>query len=494
MKRTILFLGVLIVVGCSKPSVPLPVPEETAPQTAISAKQDTSAVKQEKAAEKTAVKVTEEAVPVKAAGSVPAKTESAQAGKVSGEMAPVSDSRLAGLAATDYPWWRGRNSNDVFPADTVVPTEWGENKNIVWKTPIPGRGHATPILVGETIYLPTATNIQDKPGQVDITIMALSRKDGKVVKTKVLRSGKRQSRAHNDNSDATATIACDGKRLFFPFVVDDQLYFYCCDLNLEVLWTKEFGTFVSWHGFATSPIVYNNTAIFCFDQGGGPCGLVAYDPATGREIWKTPRAENKYSYVTPALLKSNGKDLLIINGPDVSMAYDPATGKKLWEVEGPTDCCPSSAAWDSETVYLCGGWPKRHIMAARTDGSSKVLWTHQRKPLPPYVCSMLVKDGLLYTVADEGVLACLDARTGKALWSEQLSEKCYSSPILIGDRIYLFGRSGTGWIYKTGPKAEKIAENKLGTGVWATPVPADGGIYLRSLDTLYFISAAGPKE
>ncbi len=386
----------------------------------------------------------------------------------------------------DYHWWRGPDHNDIIPEGTTAPLKWGEDQNIRWQTPIPGTGHGTPILVENKIFLPTAEVGQDS--QITVSIISLDRKTGEVLQKKTLRSGSKMKGMHGDNSYASATIACDGKRLFYPYTVGEHIFLDCCNLDLDLIWSKDLGEYHAMFGFCSSPVIYNDTVIFCVDRANEQSYLAAFEQETGKIRWKTNRSASDSSNASPGLIHSSGRDQAVINGPKTTISYDPGTGKKLWEVKGPADSCPSTPGWDEKKVYVSGGWPKKILLAISTDGSSREpVWTKSR-PISPYVPSIICHDGLLYCLSDEAGLYCVDSNDGTLLWSEKFPVKFYSSPVLVGDRIYFFDRTGGGYVYQAGKTKIKLAENKLGVGVWATPVFADGGIYLRSLNTLYFIA------
>lgn len=389
----------------------------------------------------------------------------------------------------DYPWWRGPNHNDIAPAGTEAPLQWGEDRNIRWKTPIPGAGHGTPILIGDKIFLPTAEVETD--GQVTVSILALDRKTGEILAKKALKTGSKQ-KMHPDNSYASATIASDGQRLFYPYVLNDHLYLDCETLSLEPVWSNDLGEYKSSFGFCSSPVLYDDAVLLCADRSNEPSCLVAFERETGKERWKMDRSAKDSSNATPALVHSSGRDQLVVNGPKVSVSYDPKTGQELWRIGGPADnCCPSTPGWDERTIYLAGGWPQRVLLAVPTDGSAKEpTWTN-RRPMSPYVPSILCQGGLLYCLTDEQGIYSLNASDGAMIWSDKLRGKFYSSPVLVGDRLYFFDRAGVGYVYRAGKTMAKLAENRLGVGVCATPVFADGGIYLRSYDTLYFIAEEG---
>ena len=175
-------------------------------------------------------------------------------------------------------------------------------------------------------------------------------------------------------------------------------------------------------------------------------------------------------------------------GPDHIRSYDPDTGDHLWQCDGPAQCYVAVAVADDKMVYATGGYPEKALLAIDASGSGNVTETHvvwKGDDKSPYVPSPLLADGLLYAVNDKGLFRCYEAADGDILWEEQLDGKFYSSPVLVGERIYVFDRAGKGFVLKAGREFELLAENELEHGAFATPVICRGRILLRTLETLY---------
>lgn len=396
------------------------------------------------------------------------------------------------LSRTDFPWWRGYDRNDIYPEGTRAPLEWSEEKNIVWKTPLEGLGYGTPTIVGDRIFLGNSQVDSDDSTKITVSIISLDRKTGAMIKEKPLFTGRQPKPIHRDNCNASATIACDGKRVYFPFLLDDVVKLYCCDLDLNILWMNDLGDFKSIHGLSPSPVLYGSLVIYGFDtRQPTPGYLTAMDRETGKIVWRIKRRIDNGGFGNPAIIRLAGRDQLLINGPNITSSYDPHNGNWLWSIDGPSEVNPSCPAWDDTTVWLSSGFPEKHIIAVKATGEGDIthaiLWDRRKNPVPSYVPSLVQKEGLLYVLSDQGTFACLDGLTGEPFWIEKFDERFYSSPCIVGDNIYLFGREGVAWIFKAGKTPEKISENKLDSGAWATPVFLDNGIYLRTTNALYFI-------
>lgn len=396
------------------------------------------------------------------------------------------------VAATDWPWWRGPNSNGVANCDSA-PLTWSETQNVLWKTPVPGRGHSSPTVVGDRIYLTTA----DEQANIQ-SVLAYDKSTGKQLwKTDVHRGGF-DDKAHRENSRASGCVACDGKRLFVAFLNHGAVWVTALDLDGNQLWQTNAGHFDSHWGYGASPILYKSLVIISADHEGGGY-LAAVHRKTGDIVWRTSRPAYQ-SYSSAVVGQVDGEDQLMISGCDEVCSYDPSTGKELWCVKGTTEVTCATMVWSDDLAFASGGFPGSETLAVKGDGSGKVVW---RNKVKIYVPSMLVHKGFLYAVND-GRAYCWNAQTGKTMWQHRLgSEISRASPVLVGDHIYYLNVKGTMYVFKANPeKFELVAENQLGDETYATPVVCDGCLYLRVADndgdsrreTLYCIGDSAITE
>lgn len=374
--------------------------------------------------------------------------------------------------AGDWASWRGPNGNGVAEAGQSPPTKWDEKTNIVWRTPVPGRGHSSPVVVGDSIYLATADEREERQ-----FVMAFDRKSGKQKWiTEISRGG--FPKTHTKNTHASPTVACDGERLFIAFHHHAQLTLAAIDLAGKIEWKKEIGPFnpkIYEYGYAPSPLIYESTVIIAADYEKGGY-LAAYDRKTGANRWTTPRPK-KLSFSSPIVAKIAGKDQLLISGCELVAAYNPATGKLLWSTPGTTMATCGTMIWEGDFVFASGGYPKAETICVKADGSGEVMWTNRQKS---YEQSMLVTNGYVYAFTDKGVAYCWRAADGKEMWKERLSGPVSSSPILVGDTIYAANEAGTVYVFKADPKGfQSVATNKLGDSAFATPAFCDSKIYTR---------------
>ncbi|MDP6523340.1 MAG: PQQ-binding-like beta-propeller repeat protein [Kiritimatiellia bacterium] len=385
----------------------------------------------------------------------------------------------------DWPWWRGPTFNNVANADQDPPVTWSETENIKWSVELPGRGHGTPCVVGDRMFVPSG----DRKKQL-IWMLCLDRETGKQIWQKTVTQGNTAEKLHDDNSSASSTPACDGDRIFFPYQTDDAVMMIAMDMDGEVVWNEKISWYYTVQGFSLSPVIYKSAVIVSTDSKGPSC-LAALHRKTGEVIWRVARPGDHETYASPLVANIAGRDQLIIIGPDKTRSYDPNTGASLWECEGPAQFNTAVVAFSKDTVYSTGGWPERALMAIRGDGTGDVTGTHlvwKSDKKAGYVPSPLYHDGFIYAAADKGLMRCYDAAEGTVVWEKKLGTLFYSSPVLVGDKIYVFDRKkGSCFVMKTGREYELLAENKLPYGAFATPVITRSRIYIRTLGDLYCI-------
>jgi len=398
--------------------------------------------------------------------------------------AGIDDLPAAKANATDWPWWRGPNKDGIAAAGQNPPLRWSATQNIVWRVELGGLGHGTPCIVGGRIFLATGETRKRA-----VSVLCLDRKSGKRLWQKTVYRGK-LPKVHKNNSPASATIACDGERIFFPYQTADAIRMVAMDLEGEVLWKTKIGPYESVQGYSASPALHKSAVIVPLDIK-GPSKLVALHRKTGQVIWEAKRPGNHETYASPLVARVAGREQVVLIGPDNTRSYDPDTGRLLWDCKGPAQFVAAVVAFDAERVYATGGWPERALLGIRANGTGEVTATHlawSSDKKAGYVPSPLLAGGLLYAVRDEsGLLRCYDPQTGKVIWSKDLDAPFYSSPVLVGERIYLFDRKGKGTVFKAGRKFELLAENTLPAGAFATPVFLDNRIYLRTLEDFYCI-------
>lgn len=293
---------------------------------------------------------------------------------------PLARGDTPTAAASDWPWWRGPNFNGVAGQQPIV-LEWSETKNVVWKTPVPGRGHASPIVAGSFVFLATADESRDVQ-----MVMAYDRASGKEMwRQEIHKGGVPDGRLHKKNTRASSTLACDGKHVCAVFSNDGSIWATALDRAGKQLWQKKIGNFVSHWGYSASPTIYRNSLIVATDHKGGG-GLHAVDLQSGEVLWETARPKAP-TYASPVVLHAAGRDQLVIAGADQVISYDPTNGKQLWAVEGTSTECVSTVVAAGDFVFATGGFPNKETLCIRAADSAEVIW---RAKIGDFVPSQLL--------------------------------------------------------------------------------------------------------
>ncbi|MEJ6718943.1 MAG: PQQ-binding-like beta-propeller repeat protein [Akkermansiaceae bacterium] len=385
---------------------------------------------------------------------------------------------LAGPAhadQNDWPWWRGPDRNGHANPNQKLPAGLNAEQDTLWVTTIPGKGHGSPIVVGERLYLVTA----EGKAQTQ-SLLCFDRKTGKPVWSKVVHKGSFPKKINGKATHASTSPACDGERLFVNFMNDGAVYTTAFDLAGTQLWQTRITDYIVHQGFGSSPAIYKDLVIVSADnkKGGAICGMRR---SNGDIVWKVERPKMP-NYVSPIICNIKGRDQMVFSGCEVVLSLDPATGKKLWERKGSTTETVTSIVTDGERVFISGGYPKNHVAAVEADGSGKVVWNNISRV---YVPSMLVVDGHLYAVMDGGSAMCWDSKTGERKWKGVLGGTFTSSPVLVGDDIHVINENGEYSVFKANPaKFERIHKGALGEQVFATPVICGGRFYARVVESV----------
>ncbi len=374
-----------------------------------------------------------------------------------------------GVSADDWPWWRGPHRVGVAPT-AEAPTKWSEDENVRWRTKVPGRGHSSPTVAGNRVYLTTADEVQQTQ-----MVLAFDRATGKEVWRTAVHTGKLGKVGNGRGTYASGSVACDGERLYVNFLNDGTVHATALSLEGVVLWQKPISPFVNHQGFGASPAVYGEIVLFSADNKGGGA-LAALDGKTGETVWRVERPK-KANYTSPILLDVSGKHQAIFAGCDLVTSLDPKSGEKLWEVEGATTECVTSLVPAAGHVFTSGGYPRNHIQAVRTDGSGATSWDNNTRV---YVPSMVAKGDYLYVVTDSGTAVCHEAKTGEEAWKARIGGKFNASLVLVGDLVYATAEDGKTTIFRASPEEfEVVATNELGRQVFSSMSICGGHVYHR---------------
>jgi outer membrane protein assembly factor BamB len=385
---------------------------------------------------------------------------------------PSTKSAPSPVSPSDWPGWRGPAGTGVANPDQSPPLVWSDTQNVLWKAPVPGRGHGSPTVVGDHVYVAAAetdTEVQ--------SVLCFDRMSGKELWRTPIHRGHFDKKGNAKSSHASASVACDGERLFISFLNHDAVWTTALSRDGKILWQTKIADFVNHQGFGSSPIIYGPLVLVSADSKGGAGRVAGLDRVTGDTVWSIERPKLP-NYTSPIVVHAAGRDQVVLIGCDLVMGLDPLTGKTLWETKGATEECVTSTVTDGQLIYSSGGYPRNHISAIAADGSAKIVWENGVRV---YVPSMICKGGYLYAVLDAGVAMCWKADTGEEQWKSRVGGTFSASLVLVGDTLFATDETGRTCLWKANPKAfEQIGENRLGTETFSTPAICGGRIYHRA--------------
>ena len=376
-------------------------------------------------------------------------------------------------ATQDWLQWRGPNGNGIADPSAKPPLTWGEEENVRWKVPVPGRGLSSPTVVGGLVLLTSSTDTTR-------LTLAYDRANGQKRWETVVHEGPLRQKIHRKNSAATPTVASDGTHAFTVFDLNGEVFLSALDLEGRIAWQRKTGTYSCDYGFgyAPSPTVHGDLVIVSSEYAAGGY-IAAFRRSDGEEAWRTER-KVKTSYSSPIVANVGGKEQLLLSGADLVSSYDPSTGKPFWQIAGSSKATCGTMVWSEDTVFASGGFPNKETLAVRAVDEPAVLWRHADSS---YEQSLLYHDGHVYAFNDGGIAICWEAETGIEKWKVRLGGPVSASPTLAGGRIYAMNERGITYVFAPDPeKFTSLAENTLGAEGFATPSFVGETVYLRTAD------------
>lgn len=377
-----------------------------------------------------------------------------------------------------WPCWRGSGGDNHAAAASDGPLKWDldTNENIRWKTPLPGRGHSSPVVLENTIFLTTA----DAADQTQ-SLLKLDRRTGKLIDQWVIHRGTLPARIHPNNSHASPTLAFDGEHLFVVFYTNDSIVLTKLTQMGRQVWQKRVSEFKPARfqfGYGASPLLEDELVIVAAEYDGSGSGLYAFDRNSGKQIWKARRPSN-LNFASPIAATIAGRRQVLLAGAEMINSYDPQTGRILWSSDESTEAICGTCVWDDRRVIISGGNPASGTWCVRGDGSEVMLWNNRVKC---YEQSLLTIPNYVFGVADSGVAYCWRTADGKEMWKERLFGGGISaSPLLVGNQIYVATESGDVFVYAAIPdRFDLLAKNPSGDSTFASPVVVDDQLYLRT--------------
>jgi outer membrane protein assembly factor BamB len=423
-----------------------------------------------------------------------------------------------GAANKDWAQWRGSDGSGV-SAETGLVLDWNPGKNILWKTPLAGLGHSSPVVWGNRIFLTSDVEGEVLPGAKAVThiiegkeykhpdsigadrrhslkVICLDRDTGKILWERTAYDGKVHDDRHRKGSYAAATAATDGTYVYVWFGTEGM---YCYDYSGKQVWKASMGPLPTvGMGPGTSPVLFQDLVLLqCDEDNGDNSFLAGLDKRTGKVVWKTPR-KVEASWATPLLVRSPKGAELVCSGNQWIISYDPATGRELWRLKGHSSNAIGTPVTGLGMVFVYAGYPQKRTFAIRLGasgdltGSSNIAWTYDRGTA--YVPSSILYGDYIYLMSDRGLLTCLDAKTGAVQYDDgrvPIPATFTASPVVVDGKILLVSEDGDTFVIKTGPRHEVLATNSIDEPVFSSPAISQGRIFLRGEKHLYCVGKRG---
>jgi outer membrane protein assembly factor BamB len=383
-------------------------------------------------------------------------------------------------SAEDWPQFRGPGGDGV-SKETKLPLTWSEKENVRWKVPLPGEGWSSPVVAGGEIWLTTATEAKRS-----LRALLVDAGTGRLRHNVEVFRLDSPVQGHEKNSGASPSAIVEGERVYVHF---GSYGTACLRRDGTVLWRTQELKYSQVHGPGGSPQLYENLLILNCD-GTDTQFVAALDKNTGKVVWRKPRP-SAMAYSTPLLVQTAAGPQVVSTGAFRTISYDPRTGNELWSVRyGDGFSNVPRPVFAHGLVFLCTGFYQPEPLAVRLDGkgdvtSSHIVWRFARGvPLTP---SPLVAGEQIYIVSDNGIVSCLDAKTGKENWRQRFPGNYSASPLFADERIYLTSEEGETTVIAPGTEFRKLASNKLDGRFFASIAVSSGALFLRSDKHLYRI-------
>ncbi len=421
----------------------------------------------------------------------------------------------APAAETSWPQFRGPAGDGHAAVEAKVPLEFGEQQGLVWKQPITGTGWSSPVIADGRIWVTTAetseateeqiaaalkvdpkNDTKTIAGNIVLSVVCLDAATGEVLLQRTLAHVESPDPIHATNSFASPTPTLHDGRVYCHFGTYGT---WCLDAQTgETVWENRIPLIHS-VGPGSSPVLVRNRLLLVCD-GVDDQFIVALDPATGKQLWRTerppmraPDGDQQKAYSTPLLITVDGREQAVIPGAQWTCAYDPVDGTELWRVDhGRGFSTVPMAVYEQGLVIFATGFMQAELVAVDPTGSGDVTATHikwRMKRQAPTKPSPLGHGGRVYTISDNGVFCCTDVATGEVLYQKRVPGKYSASPLLAGGHLFLGNHEGVVTIIRPGAEFEQVFETQLDGQMMASPAVIEDDLIIRTADYLYRFTA-----
>jgi outer membrane protein assembly factor BamB len=402
---------------------------------------------------------------------------------------------LAAPSPEDWPQFRGPTGQG-HSSEQGLPIAWSETQNVLWKVPVDG-GWSSPVIAGGRVWLTAVNAARTTRGEdsvVSLRLVGLDVTSGREVVNVEVFKLQYPEPINVKNSRASPTPIVGGDRVYVHFGADGTA---ALTTSGEVLWTTRL-RYEAQHGNGGSPVLYRDLLIVNCDGWGDEAYVVALDTQTGKSRWRTSRRRPwSHAYSTPLVIRVGEEDQLVSVGAYRTVAYEPLTGKEIWRVSyGEGFSNVPRPVFGQGLVYIATGFQEPSLMAVRVDGRGDVTRTHVAWTLTrgaPYTPSPLLVGDELYYVSDTGVLSCVDAKSGQMLWQQRVGGNYSASPVFAEGRVYLLSEEGTTTVFAPGKEFRRLGINRLDGTTLASIAIADRSLFIRTDTHLYRIGVRDAK-
>ena len=398
----------------------------------------------------------------------------------------------------EWSQFRGPSGDGISDAKNL-PITWGAGKNVKWKTAIPGRAWSSPVIFKNQIWMTTASENGSQ-----LSFVCVDRDTGKILHNEKIFDVEAPQFAHRFNTYGSPTPVIESGRLYASWGSPGVA---CIDTETaKVIWERRDFICNHYRGAGSSVCIFENLLIHNFD-GSDHQFVVALDKRTGKTVWRTERSVDfkdlrpdgkpesdgdwRKAFSTPRVFKIDGKPILISHGSKALYAYDPFTGKEIWRVEDTkTHSSSTTPIFGHGLIFFCSGNGRGEVLAIRPGGQgvlneSNIVWRVSRNvPTRP---SLLLVDELLFMIDDGGIAVCLESKTGKEIWRERIGGNFSASPLYAEGHVYFFNEEGKATVIEAARNFKVLSENNLGDGFMASAAVDEKALYLRSRTELFRI-------
>jgi outer membrane protein assembly factor BamB len=387
------------------------------------------------------------------------------------------------LAAEDWPQFRGPDG-EGHSTEKGLPLQWSESQNIRWKTPVAGRGWSSPVVAGGRVWLTTAL---ERQGKGSLRVLAYDVQSGREVVNVEVFSVPNTLLKNAKNSLASPTPIVEGERVYVHFGADGTA---ALSTDGKIVWKLTL-PYDSMHGNGGSPTLYRDLLIVSCD-GADDAYVIALDKNTGKTRWKTQRRRPfDQSYTTPLVIQVDGRDQVVSIGAYRTAAYDPQTGREIWRVSyGDGFSNVPRPVFGHGLVFIGTGFQEPSMLAVRPTGTGDVTNTHVAYTIDrgaPFTPSPLIVGDEFYMVSDIGVASCLDVKTGRILWQQRVPGNYSASPVFADNRIYFLSEEGVATVIAPGKEFRRLSVNTLDGTTFASIAVSQQTLFIRSDSHLYRI-------